>query len=114
MCLKKYMKKEYKQLAQHDEYVSDWTISKMLKCKEVWLAAIVPGFITLGLLGIITQFVKRNTALGLSQGAAVSCNDSCRIDRYYWKLCNWISGYEDWNKESMYDLLWNLCTGDCL
>ena len=45
---------------------------KMLRCKEVWLAAIVPGFITLGLLGIITQFVKRNTALGLSQGAAVS------------------------------------------
>ena len=69
---KEVYEKEYKQLSQHDEYVSDWTIPKMLKCKEVWLAAIVPGFITLGLLGIITQFVKRNTALGLSQGAAVS------------------------------------------
>lgn len=29
----------------------------MLKCKEVWLASIVPGFITLALLGVITQLV---------------------------------------------------------
>lgn len=63
---------EYKQLSEKDEYVSDWTIPKMLKCKEVWIAAIVPGFITLGLLGIITQFVKRNMALGLSNGVAIS------------------------------------------
>lgn len=69
---KEVYEKEYKQLSEHDDYVSDWTISKMLKCKEVWLAAVVPGFITLGLLGIITQFVQRNTALGLSSGMAIS------------------------------------------
>lgn len=63
---------EYKSLIVNDEYVSDWTISKMLRCREVWLAAVVPGFITLGLLGIITQFVQRNMALGLSAGVAVS------------------------------------------
>ena len=63
---------EYKNLTDHEDYVSDWTIPKMLRCKEVWLAAVVPRFITLGLLGIITQFVPRNTALGLSNGVAIS------------------------------------------
>ncbi len=62
---------EYKGLENRDEYVSDWTIPKMLKCKEVWIASIVPGFITLGLLGIITQFVKRNTEMGLPPAIAV-------------------------------------------
>ena len=63
---------EYKNLTDHEDYVSDWTIPMMLRCKEVWLAAVVPGFITLGLLGIMTQFVPRNTALGLSNGVAIS------------------------------------------
>lgn len=69
---KEVYEKEYKNISQKDEYVSDWTIPKMLKCKEVWLAATVPGFITLGLLGIITQFVPRNVSLGLSQEVAIS------------------------------------------
>lgn len=64
--------REYKNLAKEQDYVSDWTIHKMLKCKEVWLTALVPGFITLGLLGIITQFVQRNVSLGLSQNIAIS------------------------------------------
>lgn len=63
---------KYKKLSDKDKYVSDWTIPKMLKCKEVWIASIVPGFITLGLLGIITQFVKRNTDLGLSAEVAIT------------------------------------------
>lgn len=63
---------EYKKISEYDGYVSDWTIAKMLSCKEVWLASIVPGFITLGLLGIITQFVPRNISLGLSEGVAIS------------------------------------------
>lgn len=69
---KEVYEKEYKDLAKQDDYVSDWTIPKIIKCKEVWLAALVPGFITLGLLGIITQFVQRNTALGLSNTVAIS------------------------------------------
>ena len=64
--------REYQSLSVKDAYVSDWTISRMLRCKEVWLAAVVPGFITLGLLGIITQFVQRNMAIGLSAQTAVS------------------------------------------
>ncbi len=63
---------EYEKISEYDGYVSDWTIPKMLSCKEVWLASIVPGFITLGLLGIITQFVPRNISLGLSEGVAIS------------------------------------------
>ena len=63
---------EYKKISEYDGYVSDWTIAKMLSCKEVWMASIVPGFITLGLLGIITQFVPRNISLGLSEGVAIS------------------------------------------
>lgn len=63
---------EYSDCLNINQYVSDWTVPKMLKCKEVWLASAVPGFITLGLLGIITQFVQRNTALGLSVDMAVS------------------------------------------
>ena len=63
---------EYKDFFKKEEYISDWTVSKMLKCKEMWLAAMVPGFITLGLLGIITQFVPRNVSLGLSQEIAIS------------------------------------------
>lgn len=69
---KEVYEKEYRNMSKKDEYVSDWTIPKMLKCKEVWIASIVPGFITLGLLGIITQFVKRNTALGLSMEVAIT------------------------------------------
>ncbi|MGI6071045.1 MAG: MFS transporter [Blautia sp.] len=69
---KEVYEKEYKNLSDHEDYVSDWTIPKMLRCKEVWLAAVVPGFITLGLLGIITQFVQRNTSLGLSNEVAIS------------------------------------------
>lgn len=63
--------KEYKKLSEYDDYVSDWTVPKMLKCKEVWLTSIVPGFITLGLLGIITQFVQRNIALGVPNNIAI-------------------------------------------
>ncbi len=62
---------EYRELSQKGSYVSDWTIPKMLMCKEVWIASVVPGFITLGLLGIITQFVPRNISLGLPQNVAI-------------------------------------------
>ncbi|MCR5397832.1 MAG: MFS transporter [Lachnospiraceae bacterium] len=62
----------YKKLEKKEKYVSDWTMGRIIRCKEAWLAAIVPGFITLGLLGIITQFVQRNTSIGLSMNQAVS------------------------------------------
>jgi sugar phosphate permease len=62
---------EYKGLENKDSYVTDWTVGKILTNGDAWLVTIVPGFIALGLLGIITQFVPRNIALGLSQEVAV-------------------------------------------
>ena len=64
---------------EKDGYVSDWTAGRMLKTKAVWIAAIVPGFITIGLLGIITQFVNRNISVGLTQQQAVGAMAICGI-----------------------------------
>ena len=68
---KEVYEKEYRKIAGQAAFVSNWTVPKMLKCKEVWLTAMVPGFITLGLLGVITQFVQRNISLGLSGKVAI-------------------------------------------
>lgn len=68
---KEEYERDYKPLENREQYVSDWTMGRIITCKEAWLAAIVPGFITLGLLGIITQFVQRNVSMGLTQGQAV-------------------------------------------
>lgn len=68
---KEEYERDYKPLENRQEYKSDWTIGKIIRCKEAWLAAIVPGFITLGLLGIVTQLVPRNVSLGLTQAEAV-------------------------------------------
>lgn len=54
-----------------EEYVSDWTIGKLLRTKELWLSAIVPGIMGLVLVGVISQFVSRNMELGLSKTVAV-------------------------------------------
>ena len=63
---------EYAVMAEHeDDYVTDWTVGKLLRTKELWLSAIVPGLMGLVLVGIISQFVARNMELGLSQGMAV-------------------------------------------
>ena len=64
---------EYKGL-NFDEnagYVSDWTVKRLLTTKETWLAILVPAFMGLALVGIISQFVGRNMSLGLTQGQAV-------------------------------------------
>lgn len=55
-----------------EEYVSDWTVKRLLTTKETYLAVFVPAFMGLSLVGIISQFVIRNMSLGLSQIAAVS------------------------------------------
>lgn len=56
---------------QESEYISDWTLEKLLTTKETYLAALVPAFMGLALVGIVSQFVGRNMALGLSQTQAV-------------------------------------------
>lgn len=69
---KEEYEKDYAFLAEHkDDYVTDWTVGKLLKTKELWLSAVVPGLMGLALVGIISQFVARNMELGLSQPVAV-------------------------------------------
>lgn len=69
---KEVYEKEYAVLKDEGtDYVSDWTIGKLLRTKELYLSAIVPGIMGLVLVGIISQFVNRNMALGLSQPVAV-------------------------------------------
>ncbi|MDB7983863.1 MFS transporter [Faecalicoccus pleomorphus] len=68
---KEVYERDYKPLENQDTYVSDWTLKKIITCKEAWITAIVPGFITLGILGVVTQFVQRNVSLGLSMNQAV-------------------------------------------
>lgn len=62
---------EYLKQDKESEYVSSWTIKKLLATKETYLAALVPAFMGLALVGIVSQFVGRNMALGLSQAQAV-------------------------------------------
>ena len=99
---------EYKELENKVEYESDWTIPKMLKCKEVWIASIVPGFITLGLLGIITQFVKRNTDLGVPQHTAIA---AMTVAGLVGIIGSYAIGYIDTKlgTKSRNDLLCDLC-----
>ncbi|MCU6763437.1 Inner membrane protein yhjX [uncultured Roseburia sp.] len=60
-------------------YVSDWTIGKLLRTKELYLSALVPGIMGLVLVGIVSQFVNRNIALGLSQPVAVGAMTAAAV-----------------------------------
>lgn len=57
--------------AQKESYVSDWTVARLLTTKETYLAILVPAFMGLGLVGIVSQFVGRNISMGLTQTQAV-------------------------------------------
>lgn len=49
-----------------------WTTAKLLKTKELWLAAITTGFFQICSVGVMTQLVVRNVELGMSEAQAVS------------------------------------------
>ena len=49
-----------------------WTTGKLLKTKELWLAAITTGFFQICSVGVMSQLVVRNMSLGFSQVQAVS------------------------------------------
>ena len=58
-----------------EEYASteektDWTTGKLLKTKELWLAAITTGFFQICSVGVMSQLVLRNVELGFSQQTA--------------------------------------------
>ena len=49
-----------------------WTTAKLLKTKELWLAAGTTGIYQLVTVGIMTQLVVRNMSFGFTQAQAVS------------------------------------------
>lgn len=64
----------YKHQYFTDEVDEDggWTTSKLLKTKELWLAAATTGLYQLVTVGIMTQLVVRNMQLGFTQTQAIS------------------------------------------
>lgn len=70
---KEVYEKEYlvEQDAAKIAYVSDWTVGRLLTTKETYLAILVPAFMGLGLVGIVSQFVSRNVSMGLSEAQAI-------------------------------------------
>lgn len=51
---------------------STWTISSLLKIKELWLAAITTGFFQICSVGVMSQLVVRNISLGFTEVQAIS------------------------------------------
>ena len=49
-----------------------WTTAKLLKTKELWLAAVTTGFFQICSVGVMTQLVVRNMELGFPQGTAIA------------------------------------------
>ncbi len=68
---KEVFEAEYLTSQQDTGYKSDWTVARLLTTKETWLALLVPAFMGIGLVGIVSQFVGRNVSLGLTQAQAV-------------------------------------------
>lgn len=62
--------KEY--FTGHIEHDGGWTVKKLFKTKNYWLAAITTGAFQLVTATIIVQMVARNQELGFSVGKAIS------------------------------------------
>ncbi len=57
--------------AEADEE-SGWTTGRLLKTKELWLAAITTGFFQICSVGVMSQLVLRNVELGFTQQTAMN------------------------------------------
>lgn len=64
-----FKKEYYTEDVDHD---GGWTTGKLLKTKELWLAAITTGFFQICSVGVMSQLVVRNVSLGFTQVQAVS------------------------------------------
>lgn len=58
--------------AEEDDSNSLWTTGKLLKNKQLWLAAITTGFYQICSVGVMTQLVLRNVELGFPQQEALN------------------------------------------
>lgn len=50
---------------------SNWTFSKLFKCKEFWYIVVIFGFLFLGLVGTVSQLIPRLMVVGLTQSAGI-------------------------------------------
>lgn len=60
---------------EYDTNASDdggWTTGKLLRTKELWLAAITTGMFQICSVGVMSQLVLRNTELGFEQQTALN------------------------------------------
>ena len=73
---KEVYEKEYVDLS---EAKSRWTVSSLLKTKEMWLVALIVGINQLVTTGVMSQMVPRNMEFGFSQTQAVSLMTVCAI-----------------------------------
>lgn len=63
-----------------DNYVSDWTIGKLLKTKEYWGVSLCLCFTFLATVGVISQLVSRlMTGFEFTQTFAVTCMSICAV-----------------------------------
>jgi len=56
-----------------------WTVSKLLRTKELWMVAVVIGVNQLVTTGVMSQMVIRNMSLGFTQKEAVGLMSVCAI-----------------------------------
>lgn len=70
---------EYRAAA--NSYVSPWTTGRLLRCKEMWLVAVVLGCTMLMTVGIVGQLIPRLTGpeIGWTQAKAMSTMTVCAI-----------------------------------
>lgn len=71
--------KNYFELAQGETYVSRFTTSKLLRTKETYLIALVLGINFMVTVGVMSQLVPRNVALGFSEDTAMGLMSVCAI-----------------------------------
>ncbi len=50
---------------------SDFTMGKLFKTKEMWMLAIIFGFVALGLVAAVSQMIPRLVAVGIDQNMAI-------------------------------------------
>lgn len=70
-------KKEYADL--NEENKSRWTVSTLLKTKEMWIVALIIGINQLVTTGVMSQMVPRNMELGFTQERAVFLMTVCAL-----------------------------------
>ena len=64
---------------EHENYVSQWTFSKLLRDKDIWMCGLCYGCFMLVTVGIMSQLVGRIMEMGFTQGYAISCVSVCAV-----------------------------------